>query len=301
MSALNSPGPEPGQTEGPKAPVNDEAAKAEHRTKEQTHWLWQDHIGLAATILSTLALIGALVGYFSLRSQTEASWKTANEARRQADAAEKNIPRAWLFIEFPDKKEQTDRANELGRVPCAPAEHVELAFVPFGCITKYDHDDGTRSYNVTIIFSVHNYGQIPAIIESTEAYLFVIADPNRFSTFSPTPFDVQGHLANAVSCTKAGGLDDLSGTTVVSNGSVKLPPSTYFVLYNQRSAESFGFFRKWVWIIVKYRDPYGGSRETGYMAKVEWSGVSGVTDKRYTYNDNPQAAAPPATCSASGR
>jgi hypothetical protein len=46
---------------------------------------------------------------------------------------------------------------------------------------------------------------------------------------------------------------------------------------------NFGALRKWLRIIVKYSDPYGTDRETGYMIEVQGASVTAMTDDQYTY------------------
>jgi hypothetical protein len=63
------------------AGLNHEAAKAEHRGREQAHWRRQTGIGVVATGLSGLALIAAFWGYVTLA-------KTLDETRKQANATQ---------------------------------------------------------------------------------------------------------------------------------------------------------------------------------------------------------------------
>ena len=42
----------------------------------------------------------------------------------------------------------------------------------------------------------------------------------------------------------------------------------FFMFGQQPQNPSFGYTAKWVWVVLKYSDPYGIDRETGYMAKV---------------------------------
>jgi hypothetical protein len=71
-------------------------SEEEHRSEEQAHWKRQIRIEIAALIISSLALAGVVIGYVSLRSQTDAVWETVEaakasvaQARRQANAAER--------------------------------------------------------------------------------------------------------------------------------------------------------------------------------------------------------------------
>ena len=86
------------------------------------------------------------------------------QAHRQADAAEKNIPRSWLYVEFPKESPRPEQAG------CAPP--IYPAFPPFQCIETVMNADGSiGSYVATIAFKIRNYGHIPAQIGSASVQL----------------------------------------------------------------------------------------------------------------------------------
>jgi hypothetical protein len=211
--------------------------------------------------------------------------RAANEAARLATAAEKNIPRAWLYISFPKTVPalpQTVPGQNAGDfVPCNQGSG-EFSFSPFPCIERLDHPNRTRSYRIYVSFSIDNQGKIPATIESAEAHLFTF-DPNVFG-FNDLPFDKFGRLLRGISVYDAVGLDEMSGITIRSDSSANSPKMAYFLILSQiDTGEHFMFFDKWIDIVIRYRDPYGSDRQSGYMAKVGSAGIRTVADDSYTY------------------
>lgn len=206
--------------------------------------------------------------------------KITNSSERQAAAAEENIPRSWLYVEFP-----TDLRTDLTPSHCAPPSHTETAFPPFSCIGKIDQPDGTRSYRISFAFTVHNYGSIPATIETVSAKIYT-TDSIIFP--GSIPLDEHGIPAPGVTQTAAQGLEGLSGRTIPGDGAipqsdtgVALP--TFTILGQKANGPDFGFFSKWLRITVDYRDPHGTSRKTQLTVKVDRFSINPVTDQKYSF------------------
>jgi hypothetical protein len=132
---------------------------------------------------------------------------------------------------------------------------------------------------------VHNYGGIPATIETVSAKIYT-TDPSVFR--GSFPLAGQGRPAPGVVEIEADGLGDLSGETIPSGGAAPQSDTVAtlpkFTIYDQKTVgEGFGFFPKWLRITVAYRDPYGAGRETGYMVRVDTFHINPVRDQKYSY------------------
>jgi hypothetical protein len=231
------------------------------------------------TALTALLLAAGIYSSLQAWRAVDAANRAAEAADRQAKAAENSLPRSWLYVDFPKRTDAVSGA-------CAPPSNSEMAFSPFKCIEKIDHDD-ERSYLVKFSFAVHNYGTIPATINTIRIQLFHTVYANSVFSDAATPYTQTGDLLGGVSCAvaRAEADDTTLGAVVVSNGSVISPSYVAHIPPYQTPGESFGFFPNWIWVIVNYQDPLGSGRETGYLTKITPFVITNVQDNKYTYNE----------------
>ncbi len=282
-------------------PMN--AAKETNPSDERAEHLRQiTRQSNAAVRQANAAFITAWIAAIALAASIVAGggvWFTYQEARRQADAAEKVIPRSWLYVELPTREDFLEQLKSAIDVPwqgCSPPPHFEMNFPPFKCVDRFDNKDGTRSYALTLQAFIHNYGQIPATVKSAEGYLFFTPDPNKRFPSGEIPFTAEGNLERGIVCVKSSSIENLNGAMIGAGHKIETPEGWTFVVRNQVGSQNFGFFVVWIWLIIKYNDPYGVERETGYMVKIHRGNEIGIVNRRYTYNDNPNRAWVPREC-----
>jgi hypothetical protein len=192
---------EQGSVAIPPQPHGWDTEQQSHHSKERIYWF-------ASIFLTFVAGIAAIVAACYAGGVFE-------QARRQADAAEKNIPRSWLYVEIPQK---TDMPSDQS---CF-AEGIPVS--PFTCTRKLPPLDGKRRFWASFTFSIHNYGRIPATIKSVSAVLYLVnseSEPNF-------AFDAAGAVVPAVSVTDASGTKFFSGKIISSETSLVPPPAFPF-------------------------------------------------------------------------
>lgn len=162
-------------------------------------------------------------------------------AKTQADAAEKQVARAWLYISF----ERTDPPMLI--------------------------NDGSerKNFNLTINYKLTNYGQIPAEVQSVTTYGLAAwtADPIG-SPIHPLEHDDRFELIK--------GMGDYCGPKIISAGET-VPNAEeaactqlFFLFRNHVWIGSTPLFTSpHVVVKVRYSDPHGKNRETCAYVRVK--------------------------------
>jgi len=234
-----------------------------------------------------IALWQGFISRWQLSEMHDAGLDTrrlAQAAAQSAESTERLSPnnRAWIFVKF----------GKYETKPSTP--NIVVQNTP-------------RSVYWFVHFTLHNFGNSPAIISSIEPHLFVIPPEARVvvepDPRSPTALDVRetniGFVLNENSNQR---LPYVSANTPVpsafsfgenqvvlpTNDGLHILSSFFFVktpAHEKLSHDADVGFH-WFFCVVQYRDIYGVNRETGYYAKL---GLNNTTmaptepNRKYNY------------------
>ncbi len=224
-----------------------DAAEKQAVWAQNTFWL-----GVAGTIFVILTLAATSLS-------TWASKRSADAAVRQAELAQKALPRSWLYIEL------------------TPQDRPQVDYGPGG--------------SLKIPMWIRNYGTIPGTIVSIETGLYVTGYDAHMPEYPfrivTTPFEIGGSCIPdcIVECPTL--LDyKYKGTTIAAGSGVPDEHITFGIPAPQRTPREWRGKQKFLRMIIRYSDPYGSHRETGYLGQLGRSNdlfIIQISDEQYSY------------------
>ncbi len=220
---------------------------------------WNPSSYTPITVITTFLLVinAAQAGLFwwQLRlirktlKTTEDQVKNTQETISIARAA---LPRAWLYIEMAAK-------------------------------TGPNVTFGVRG-GIIIPIAVRNYGELPATIIDIQCELYITGPESHLDGFEivPIPFYGDG-TTNAIKTTNGLMAYGYKGVTILPKGEIVATD-----IHHYPSPVPLRGREKFLRLIVRYADPAGDDRETGYIGKLGPTPtddfVSPIIDRRYSYH-----------------
>lgn len=226
---------------------------------------WIDSFGVFAACVTGLAAIVAVVlTHYDSEKQLEKMNGQLVAAQQQVIAARGQLPRSWLYVEFPGHEGDVQVSDDI-----APSKR-----------------NATRSFTFKIPWTMHNYGQLPATITNVHGTMYLQATTGAFEY--TVPFDSHGRIVKDVVAKQMMGDSGIGyvGSTIGPGATFHSAPPMVFY-FDQEPTELPSprglALQEWISICVDYRDPNGSGRQTCYLGDISALAVGEIADPRFDF------------------